>query len=149
MTENTPLDAAGKLASFYRETILRHTANPVGFRSSIAATHSHELYNPLCGDRVRVDFELKDGQIEAVAFDGESCGICMASASILCACTRGHPITEVRKRHDWLEKALVSAEQPDANPAEPLQALLGVRRYPSRIKCALLPWQAALKALGI
>lgn len=149
MTENTASDAAGKLASFYRETILQHTANPVGFRAAIAATHSHELYNPLCGDRVRVSFDLKEGQIEAAAFDGESCGICMASASILCDCTRGHAIAHVRKRHDWLEAALKAAEPPNDNPTEPLQALLGVRRYPSRINCALLPWQAALKALGI
>ena len=149
MTENAPVDAAEKLARFYRETILQHTSDPVGFRAPIHATHSGELFNPFCGDRVQIQFAIKDGQIEGASFDGESCGICMASASILCDCTPGHAILEVRKRHDWLETALKSGKEPDADPTQPLQALLGVRRYPSRINCALLPWQAALKALGI
>ncbi len=31
---------------------------------------------------------------------------------------------------------------------EDLHPLLGVRPYPSRIRCATLPWDAALKALA-
>ena len=32
---------------------------------------------------------------------------------------------------------------------EELEALKGVRRYPVRIKCALLPWNTLLEALAI
>ena len=151
MTENKPLDPAGALASFYRETILQHTSNPVGFRAPIAATHSSELYNPFCGDRVRLQFALNGNIIEAASFDGESCGICMASASILCDCSPGERVSAVKARHDWLESALKSDGDHAREGTVPgaLEALLGVRRYPTRINCAMLPWQAALKALGL
>jgi NifU-like protein involved in Fe-S cluster formation len=34
-----------------------------------------------------------------------------------------------------------------ARPADPLAPLAGVRPYPSRVHCALLPWRAAERAL--
>jgi len=142
--QQTPPADAG-LAEFYRETILRHSVNPVGYQLSIDATHQNEQYNPLCGDRVNVRFHIKGEDIEAAAFDGEACAICMASASLLCAQVAGKKRHFVRSTHDWLQRAL-AGEVVAAGPKD-LQALLGVRRYPSRIKCAMLPWIAALKAL--
>jgi nitrogen fixation NifU-like protein len=135
-----------ELAEFYRETILRHSVNPVGFQASINATHQNEQYNPLCGDRIRLSFQVRGDEIEAAAFDGAACAICMASASLLCAEASGQHIDHIKTTHDWLQHALTSAEETPG--PERLRALLGVRSYPSRIKCALLPWTAAVKALA-
>jgi nitrogen fixation NifU-like protein len=135
------------LAKFYRDTILKHSVEPVGYRLEINASHQNEQYNPLCGDRVLVKLRVKDGQIEATAFDGEACAICMASASLLCEELVGQDCAVVSSTYDWLEQTLKQPDTVSEKGPERLQALMGVRRYPSRVKCVLLPWTAALKAL--
>lgn len=151
---NNPADTTQDLAGFYRETVLRHSLEPVGFQQDIKATHSNEQYNPLCGDRVTVQFRVDGGHIAAAAFDGEACAICMASASLLCQQAAGHSIKSFKELHQQLEQSLNSADKAgDGGKAVQcaelgeLTPLLGVRRYPSRIKCVLLPWTAGSTAL--
>jgi nitrogen fixation NifU-like protein len=142
-------EASADPADFYRETVLRHSVDPVGFRQDIGATHHGECYNPLCGDRVTVMFRLSGERIEAAAFDGEACAICLASASLLCAHAPGQTTANFEATRGWLE-ALLRGPEPDEDPARghpDLRSLAGVRRYPSRIRCALLPWEAAREAL--
>jgi nitrogen fixation NifU-like protein len=157
--------AAGTLAGLYRDAIRRHAAHPVGYRVPIEATHRHEEYNPLCGDRVEVRLRVAGDAVEAAAFDGEACAICMASASLLCSLAPGRTVTELWQLAHELEQALRPAvgaglardlEPPTRRaqsalpqkglPAE-LHPLLGVRPYPSRISCATQPWTAAVRAL--
>jgi len=145
-----------ELAGLYRDAIRQHAAHPVGYRQNIQATHRHEEYNPLCGDRVEIALRIRDDTIEAAAFDGEACTICMASASLLCALAPKHPTDTLQRLHDELHRALRSdaALSPASENGhsgrlpEALQPLLGVRPYPSRIKCATLPWSAARQALA-
>jgi nitrogen fixation NifU-like protein len=167
--------AAAHLAGLYREAIRRHAAHPVGYRRPIAATHRHEEYNPLCGDRIEVSLRIAGNAVAEAAFDGEACAICMASASLLCSLAPGRTLAELRQWSEDLHRALDGAvgaglardraqsallqeidrgqgslqqqEQP-SELTEELQPLLGVRPYPSRIRCATLPWTAAVSALG-
>ena len=172
-------DPAGDLARLYREAIRQHSSNPVGYREDIDATHRHEEFNPQCGDRVEIRLRVAGGQIEAAAFDGEACAICMASASLLCSLAPGRTPSEVQSLGDGLRAALnhpagaafvgaaSAANGPDETnkqsrlkplpqkplPQQPLlhpslQPLLGVRPYPSRVRCATLPWTAAKRALA-
>jgi nitrogen fixation NifU-like protein len=163
--------AAGNLAGLYREAIRRHAAHPVGYREPIEATHWHDEYNPLCGDRVEIRLRVAGDIVEAAAFDGEACAICMASASLLCSLAPGRTVTGLRQLNDSLHEALNGAvgarlardrdavgaglagdrgqgplPQQDLPPE--LEPLLGVGPYPSRIRCATLPWTAAASALG-
>ena len=156
-------DPPGDLARLYREAIRRHSSDPVGYRQHIEATHRHEEYNPQCGDRVEIRLHVTGGQIDAAAFDGEACAICMASASLLCSLAPGQTPSEVQSLGDGLRAALnhpagaaAAASGPDEpdtqSPLKPLlhpklQPLLGVRPYPSRVRCATLPWTAANRAL--
>ena len=133
------------LNALYREAIKQHAANPSGYRQEIDATHQFEEYNPLCGDRILVQLNIRQEQVEAASFDGEACAICMASASLLCENTPGHPVSRLRDFHDRLQAALESDH--DIDGIGPLKPLLGVRPYPSRVRCATLPWSAAMKAL--
>ena len=77
------------LNALYLEAIKQHAADPTGYRQKIDATHQFEEYNPLCGDRILVQLRITQEQVEAAAFDGEACAICMASASLLCGNTPG------------------------------------------------------------
>lgn len=133
------------LANLYRDAVIEHAVEPVGFRQEIAVTHRHELYNPLCGDKVEMQFELAGETILAAAFDGEACAICMASASMLCEAAPQKTVREIQQQNDLLIAALKDKQSKPG--LESLQALLAVRRYPARVRCALLPWEAAVKAL--
>jgi nitrogen fixation NifU-like protein len=155
------------LVRLYREVIKAHAADPVGYRRIIDATHRHEAYNPLCGDRVEIAMRVRRDCIEAAAFDGEACAICMASASLLCSLAPGRSTSDLRELSEGLNHALgggtdlnrkdsrmnsvlrddPSRDMPPKIP-EDLHPLLGVRPYPSRIRCATLPWDAAVNALA-
>ena len=133
------------LANLYRDAVIEHAVVPVGYRQQIAVTHRHELYNPLCGDRVEIQFQVVQDKILAAAFDGEACAICTASASMLCAAAPLKTTGDIRRQHELLVAALKDKQSKPG--LESLQALLAVRRYPARVRCALLPWEAAIKAL--
>ena len=134
----------------YRDVIRKHAAQPVGFRRPIDATHQHEADNPLCGDRILIQLRIVNGELEAAAFDGEACAICMASASLLCEHAGGSSPASVLDEQAWLAGRLGpegSDELPEDSSRAELMPLLGVRQYPSRIRCALLPWEAVEEAL--
>lgn len=137
--------AVDGLTALYRETIVEHAVRPVGFEAEIQANRSAERYNPLCGDRIEVQLRIEGDEVEAIAFRGEACAICMASASLLCAHQAGRPVADLEAANAWLEQALKGDS--GSRPIEALLPLLGVRAYPSRVRCALLPWEAAIKAL--
>jgi nitrogen fixation NifU-like protein len=158
------------LAGLYRAAIRQHASAPIGYRQPIAATHRHEEYHPQCGDRIEIQLQVGDGCIEAAAFDGEACAICIASASLLCSLAPGQAVEALQQMGEDLQQALESPVPVDppvgtASAAmgpkggnepsrlkpllhEELLALLGVRPYPSRIRCATLPWTAARRALS-
>jgi len=133
------------LNALYLEAIKQHAADPTGYRQKIDATHQFEEYNPLCGDRILVQLRIAQKRVEAAAFEGEACAICMASASLLCGITPGKSVRHLQELHERLLTALESGH--DTDGIDPLKPLLGVRSYPSRIRCATLPWTAASKAL--
>lgn len=133
------------LSGLYLDAVKRHAADPVGFRQEIGATHQHEEYNPLCGDRILMQLRIDAGRIEAAAFDGEACAICLASSSLLCEHVPGLPVEDLLDRHQQLSDALESGK--GAAGMGELAPLLGVRPYPSRIQCATLPWKAAARAI--
>ncbi len=141
-----PSSSTDDPAAFYRDTVLQHSVEPVGFRAEIEPTHEAERYNPLCGDRVTLRFRVAGEQIEAAAFDGEACAICLASASLLCAKAPGQSIVQLEDTGEGLKALLEGSERTDVDTE--LRALSGVRRYRSRIRCALLPWEAAHIALS-
>jgi nitrogen fixation NifU-like protein len=94
------------LAGLYRAAVRRHASAPVGYRQPIDATHRHEEYNPLCGDRIEVHLRVGEEIIESAAFDGEGCAICMASASLLCSLAPGYRIDALLQLSETLQNAL-------------------------------------------
>jgi nitrogen fixation NifU-like protein len=110
----------------FRENILEHYRHPRNQGTLEHPDITYEDANPLCGDRIRMDLDVKDGKINAVRFSGHGCSISQAAASMLSERIEGQPLEEVRKltRDDMLD-------------------MLGIELGPVRLKCALL----ALKTL--
>lgn len=142
--ENRP-GTVDELTALYRDTIVQHASAPVGFGVEIDPTHAHEVYNPLCGDRIEMLLRIVEDNIEALAFRGEACAICLASASLLCEHHGGVSVSAFNLAHDWLLDSL--SGESGGSDHEALRPLLGVKAFPSRVKCALLPWEAAAKAI--
>jgi nitrogen fixation protein NifU and related proteins len=106
---------------FYREYILDHYKNPRNFGRIENPDLSHEEENPLCGDVVGMDFQVRDGAIADVRFHGRGCAISQASASLLTERIKGMSLDEARQ----IGKEEVLDE-------------LGIEISPARLKCALL-----------
>src|SRR5512135_2739667 len=86
----------GTWDELYRENILEHYKHPRCHGTLDDATVTYEDANPLCGDRIRMDFKITDGRIEKVRFSGTGCSISQASASMLCEAVEGKTLDEVR-----------------------------------------------------
>ncbi len=126
----------------YQEVILDHNKKPRNWGSLADATHRAEGLNPLCGDHIWVALKINDGLIEKVVFEGESCAICKASASMMTANVKGKRIEQaeelVQEFREMATGRLDVAAQ--ANHLGRLAVFAGVKDLPSRVKCAVLPW---------
>ena len=114
----------------FRDHILDHYRHPRCHGTIENADASVEDANPLCGDKLRMDFRFKDGRVSEVRFTGSGCSISLASASLLCEAIEGKPLDEV--------KALTRQDVLD---------LLGIDELgPVRSKCAMLALKTAKAA---
>ena len=130
--------------------ILDHYRNPRHRQPLSDADASSEGSNPLCGDEVKVQLQLREGRVIAISVTGKGCSISQSSASLMGEAVAGHPISEVLGLSDRFQGLMQvppdSSENGYADLGD-LIALAGVRRYPVRIKCATLPWITLEQAL--
>jgi nitrogen fixation NifU-like protein len=136
-----------ELADLYQEIILDHNKRPRNYREMPECTCSAEGNNPLCGDEVKVFVRVEDDQLSDVAFQGQGCAISRASASMMTGKTKGRSTVEVRALSGKLRDMLLGPEAEAPRELGDLAALSGVRKFPARIKCAMLPWHTLEAAL--
>ena len=139
-----------ELRDLYQQVILDHHRTPRNFRKLPRPTGTAAGYNPLCGDRVSVDVETEDGVIRYIAFQGSGCAISGASASMMTAALKGQTVAAAEETFDRFHRMLTES-QPSRELTDALGKLAvfaGVREFPSRIKCATLPWHTARVALA-
>lgn len=131
----------------YQDLVLEHKRAPRHFGRLDAATHEARGRNPLCGDDVRVQLRVGDGRVQDVRFEGRGCAICIASASMMSEAVAGQELATVRALQERFRAVLTGRAEPEEANLGKLVSLAGVRRYPNRIKCALLGWHALMHAL--
>ena len=131
------------LDDLYQEVILDHYRNPRN-HGEIPNPHvSSRGFNPFCGDEVILNMNLDaDEKVESVAFHGHGCSISLASASILTTLVKDKTLNEAQDLSQLLRSLLRGAELSDdeLDAIGDMEALQGVRQFPIRVKCALLPW---------
>lgn len=139
-----------ELDELYQQIILQHSKSPKSEYAMDPHTHRAEGYNPLCGDEVTVYVNLEEGKIAASSFEGQGCAISRASASIMTNLLDGLSPEQAHAKAKEIYEFLTSAEEPDLDFMEigDLAALVGVRKFPARIKCATLAWHALEDALN-
>ena len=136
-----------ELADLYQEIILDHNKRPRNYREMPECTCQAEGLNPLCGDEVKVFVRVEEGRLTDVAFQGQGCAISRASASMMTGKTKGRSTEEARALSGRVRDMLVGPEAEPARELGDLAALSGVRKFPARIKCAMLPWHTLEAAL--
>ena len=134
------------LHDLYQETIIDHSKRPRNRGALAQATHSAEGYNPLCGDRVKVEVKIDNGRVAAIGFEGAGCAISTASASLMTETIRGKTPEEAESTFHKFHR-LLTEEQPPAADLGKLAVFSGVREYPMRVKCATLAWHTLRAAL--
>ena len=140
--------------NLYQEVILDHNKKPRNWGALADATHKSEGLNPLCGDHIYLSLKVVDtsheANIEAVQFEGESCAICKASASMMTTLVKGKSRQEaeqmVNEFRDMATGKLDTNTQP--HHLARLTVFAGVRDLPTRVKCAILPWHTLHAALN-
>ena len=134
-----------RLDDLYREAILDHRRNPRNHERLSSPDIVGDAINPFCGDEIHLQVDLDaERRVVGVGLQAEGCSINVASGSMLTEAIEGKGLDELDRligtfrmmmRGDAEAEALLRREGDLAN-------LVGVRDYPVRIKCALLPLSA-------
>lgn len=115
----------------YGATVLEHFRRPRNQRTLDRPTVSREGYNPLCGDRVRIELEVEGAIIREAAFTANACAICTASASLLTERLHDESLDTASALTDEEALAALEADLPEA-----------------RRSCAILPVRTLREALA-
>ncbi len=137
-----------KLSSLYQELILDHYRRPRNKGSLEGATHAVSLNNPLCGDEIDLQLRVDGDMIRDVRFVGRGCSISQASASMMTQLVKDKSVPQAVALADRMSAMMHGDETAARDKAlGDLRALAGVCKFPVRIKCALLPWNALTDAV--
>lgn len=134
-----------------REIILDHYQNPRNHGRLEQPTVANRGKNPLCGDEVELSLAVDnaDDTIQDIAFSGRGCSISQASASMMTELVKGRTLADALSAVQHFTQHMADKQPPPAELEEELDALQGVKKYPARVKCALLPWTTLREAVGL
>ncbi|GAK38776.1 SUF system NifU family Fe-S cluster assembly protein [Paenibacillus urinalis] len=135
-----------QLDDLYRRVIMDHYKNPRNRGSFEDDSVTVDLNNPTCGDRISLQLKVKDGIVEDAKYTGDGCSISMSSASMMTEAVKGKTMDEALNLADRFS-ALMQGEEPEFDEYEDIEALSGVNKFPARIKCATLAWNALRKGI--
>ena len=137
-----------ELEELYQEVILDHSRRPRNFGELADAAVRVHGDNPACGDEIHLAVKFgANGELEDIKFTGHGCAISQASASLMTMKLKG------KSRADAMEMLgafhdLVTDEKAEApKMLGDLRLIQGVRKFPQRVKCAMLAWRAVEQAL--
>ena len=125
-----------------REIILDHYQNPRNHGRLAHPTLANRGHNPLCGDEIElsVGIDEQDDRIREISFTGRGCSISQASASMMTEIVKGQKLAEAEAAVQSFTQQMANRDPAPKELEEELDALQGVKKYPARVKCALLPW---------
>ncbi len=136
--------ALNELDDLYLDIILDHSRSPRNQERLQKADIVVEGVNPFCGDETLIQIALDSGRVSRVGGGSKGCAISQASRSMLTELLEGKTLEEIEHLVSVFED-MMSGGQPPEEELEKLgdvRLLESVRKFPVRIKCALLAWTA-------
>ena len=144
-------DRSAEISALYQEMILDHYRRPRNKGELEGATKSVIMKNPLCGDEVALSVLMDGDKISDLKFSGRGCSISQASASMMTQLVKGKSAEEIDQLGDTFRDMVMGtidpADKDKIAPLGSLRSLSGVSRFPARVKCALLAWNALESAM--
>jgi nitrogen fixation NifU-like protein len=138
----------GELEELYQEVILDHSRRPRNFGELPDASVKVHGDNPSCGDEIHLAIKFDgNGGLEQIKFTGHGCAISQASASLMTIKLKGKKRADVEEMLGAFRDLVTSGKNDAAKNLGDLQVMRGVRKFPQRVKCAMLPWRAVEQAL--
>ena len=136
------MSGLGDMDELYEAIILDHYRSPRNTATVEEPDIDLEVNNPFCGDEFHIQLKVDDDSVSQVGITGRGCAISQASASLLAELVKGKSASEVESAVDAVRRLLKGEEITDAEAdiLGDIEALGGVRKFPVRIKCALLSW---------
>ena len=137
-----------EIEELYQEVILDHSRRPRNFGELVDAAVRVHGDNPACGDEIHlgVKFDARGG-LEDIKFTGHGCAISQASASLMTMKSKGKKRAEVEQMLRAFHDLVTTEKNNPPNSLGDLLVMRGVRKFPQRVKCAMLPWRAIEQAL--
>lgn len=125
-----------------REIILDHYQNPRNHGRLAHPTLANRGHNPLCGDEIEISVGIDEQgeRISEISFSGRGCSISQASASMMTELVKGENLAEAEASIQAFTQQMSNRNPAPRELENDLDALQGVKKYPARVKCALLPW---------
>ncbi len=142
-------ERSAEIAALYQEMILDHYRRPRNKGTLERVDAAAEMKNPLCGDEITVQLAFDGNGVGDLRFSGRGCAISQASASMMTQLVKGKDAGEIDAlRNRFREMMLGDPTAVTDENLGSLRALSGVARFPARVKCALLAWNALESALA-
>lgn len=138
---------SSNLDALYRRVIMDHYKNPRNRGVLEDGSHTINMNNPTCGDRIQLTLKVEDGIVVDAKQEGEGCSISMSSASMMTQAIKGKKIDDALKLSKIFSDMMQGKEVDDDIDLGDIEALQGVSKFPARIKCATLAWKAMEKSL--
>jgi nitrogen fixation NifU-like protein len=138
-----------ELEELYQQVLLDHSKRPRNYGEiAEGAVHVHGD-NPSCGDEIHLHVKLAtDGAVEDVKFTGQGCAISLASASLMTLKLKGKRRAEALEMARTFHDLVTGASEDAPRMLGDLRLMQGVRKFPQRVKCAMLAWRAFEQALA-
>jgi nitrogen fixation NifU-like protein len=139
---------SAEIGALYQEMILDHYRRPRNKGTLEKPDASVEMKNPLCGDEITLQVAFDGDSVCDLRFSGRGCSISQASASMMTQLVKGKSPEEIEAIRKQFRDLMLGNASADESQLGSLQALSGVARFPARVKCALLAWNALERALA-
>lgn len=127
--------------ALFQELILQHYRRSRHRGPLPSADAQARVTNPVCGDEITLQLLVDGERIREARFTGQGCSVSQAAASMTAQLLEGATLEEASRLGADFRRVLSGELQPSPDLGD-LRALAGISKYPTRIRCALLPWQA-------
>jgi len=139
---------APNIEELYKEVILDHFSSPRNNDPISEPTVTTEGQNPVCGDEIHLTLKIDSYEkIEAIGANTQGCSISVASSSIMGEELEGKSVHEAEQYICQFKKMMSGGAIIESDSGD-FEALAGVKKFPVRIKCAILAWMTLEQAIN-
>lgn len=138
--------ALSRLDSLYMAVVADHSKSP-HHHGFLEGVEQIQLNNPTCGDVISLSVQFEDDKIADIAFAGDGCTISTASSSMMTDAVIGKTKAEALELAEIFSQMVQGQKDDQQKRLGEASLLAGVSKFPQRIKCSTLAWNALKKAI--